>query len=85
MTEGAPLNTDDNMLIEYSAPLNLHRDTRRENLEMLMEHASLPDGALGSNASQWRRLAQIYQQRRDAVRYRSAMNRAMELDAQASP
>jgi spermidine synthase len=85
MTEGSPLNTDDNMLIEYSAPLNLHRDTRRENLEMLMEHASLPDGALGSNASQWRRLAQIYQQRRDAVRYRSAMNRAMELDAQASP
>ena len=31
----APLNTDDNMRIEYSAPRNLHRSTWQENSELL--------------------------------------------------
>lgn len=33
----APLNTDDNMLIEYSAPLHLHEDTAETNFQSLLE------------------------------------------------
>lgn len=33
----APINTDDNMLIEYSAPLHLHDDTASENFRVLLE------------------------------------------------
>ncbi|MFS8609884.1 MAG: hypothetical protein LOD94_18125, partial [Gammaproteobacteria bacterium] len=40
----AELNTDDNMLIEYSAPLHMHRDTRAENFELLVRHAGLSGG-----------------------------------------
>lgn len=36
LTEGAPLNTDDNMLVEYSAPLNLHASTAEDNFLMLL-------------------------------------------------
>lgn len=32
----APLNTDDNMLIEYSAPLHLHEETANENFQSLL-------------------------------------------------
>jgi len=35
-------NTDDNMRIEYSAPLNLGRDTSQDNVEALLEHARIP-------------------------------------------
>ncbi|MEO0602260.1 MAG: fused MFS/spermidine synthase [Myxococcota bacterium] len=40
--QGVPLNTDDNMIIEYSAPRHLHRDTQEENLEMVMSNAVVP-------------------------------------------
>ena len=36
------LNTDDNMRIEYSAPLHLHEDTRESNCEMLQRVAEVP-------------------------------------------
>ena len=36
LTEGAPMNTDDNMLVEYSAPLNLHSQTSEDNFLMLL-------------------------------------------------
>ena len=36
-SEGAPLNSDDNMLIEYSAPLHLHEDTAEANFAELLE------------------------------------------------
>ena len=36
-TSGAPFNTDDNMRIEYSAPLNLHRETAESNFLALLE------------------------------------------------
>ena len=84
MAGAAPLNTDDNMRIEYSAPLNLYRDTRTENFTMLMAHARVPAEALGSDATLWRRLAQIYQQRRDAARYTEALKRAVELEAKTA-
>jgi spermidine synthase len=34
---GAPLNTDDNMRIEYSAPRNLHKDTADDNFLSLLQ------------------------------------------------
>ena len=34
--QDAPLNTDDNMLIEYSAPLHLHEDTATGNFQSLL-------------------------------------------------
>lgn len=42
LTDGVSLNTDDNMRIEYAAPLNLHRETTGENVAMLLEHAVIP-------------------------------------------
>ncbi len=39
---GVTRNTDDNMVVEYSAPLHLHEETRIDNIEMLMELAVLP-------------------------------------------
>ncbi|MCB9680293.1 MAG: fused MFS/spermidine synthase [Alphaproteobacteria bacterium] len=42
MVGDTPRNTDDNMRIEYNAPLNLHRDTQALNVPMLMRHAQVP-------------------------------------------
>jgi spermidine synthase len=42
MCAGTPLNTDDNMRVEYGAPLNLHRSTAAENVERLLAFAELP-------------------------------------------
>ncbi len=39
---GAELNTDDNMRIEYRAPLNLHVDTKTENVRLLYRNSWLP-------------------------------------------
>ena len=36
ITEGVGLNTDDNMRVEYSAPLNLHRETAEDNFLILL-------------------------------------------------
>ncbi len=79
MTENAPLNTDDNMRIEYSAPLNLHRETRQENFQVLLQNAKLPTGALDGRPELWRQLAQIYQARGDLRRAREALDRARQL------
>lgn len=36
VTEGAPLNTDDNMLVEFQAPLSLHTETATMNYLVLL-------------------------------------------------
>lgn len=41
--EGAELNTDDNMRIEYSAPRHLHEDTADENFAKLLKGAEVRD------------------------------------------
>src|SRR5690606_37943384 len=38
----AVAHTDDNMIIEFAAPLNMYRQTRPENLELAMPSARLP-------------------------------------------
>ena len=61
---GAALNTDDNMRIEYAAPLNIYARTRAANVELLGRHARLPLWALSGEAGK-RRLARIYERRGD--------------------
>ena len=79
MTKGAWLNTDDNMSIEYRAPLNLHRRSTSEiNVEMLMEYAVLPsDGGLSAEA--WFELSTQYRERNDWERSIDAIFQAFEL------
>ncbi|MCR6669780.1 hypothetical protein [Devosia ginsengisoli] len=50
MGDEIPVNTDDNMIIEYSAPKSLHAMTRAENFNLLLRHARLPHG-FGSNGA----------------------------------
>jgi len=72
MTGNVELNTDDNMLIEHSAPLHLHENTYDLNNEMLESAAEIPlqavngkDGALALAESyayrdvSWRRVLDI--------------------------
>lgn len=82
ISSGIPLNTDDNMIIEYSAPLNLHRETQEENFEMLLSNSSIPEDALGRSPELWLQLARIYQFRGDMDRYRRAMDLAQEIQVQ---
>jgi spermidine synthase len=42
LTEGVVLNTDDNMRIEYAAPLHLHASTSDENVSLLLDSALVP-------------------------------------------
>jgi hypothetical protein len=43
------VNTDDNMRIEYNAPLHLHVDTQSINVELLHAHAWTPIELLGAH------------------------------------
>ena len=38
----APFNTDDNLLVEFSAPRYLHRDTSTENMQLILPKAQPP-------------------------------------------
>jgi spermidine synthase len=61
-------NTDDNMAIEYSAPLNLHEDTTDANLELLAHYASLPKDAMPPDPSMWGYLGGLYYDQGDLGR-----------------
>ncbi len=67
MTNGVPLNTDDNLLVEYSAPKNLHRTTSGENMLMLLPVAHVPLASVPS-VDGLIRLADAYASREDVVR-----------------
>lgn len=67
-TDGSPLNTDDNMLIEYNAPRNLHRSTHHENFKFLLSTAEIPVDAMGEDPDALAELARTYQGRGDVVR-----------------
>lgn len=55
-THGVPRNTDDNMLIEFSAPLRLHADLVERNLTLLANVMDIPD--LDASQADWRALAE---------------------------
>ena len=75
LTEGVPENTDDNLLVEFSAPHNLHRETSTENFLMLLPNASTPLDAVAS-ADGLIRLAEAYDARDDTVRALIALKEA---------
>ena len=64
LTQGAVRNTDDNVRIEYLAPLRMHRDTTLANLALLRRHAHLPTD-LPADPLAWADLALALEQRRD--------------------
>lgn len=77
-TEDLPLNTDDNMIIEYSAPLHLHVDSQDDNVSMLIEHSQIPFDSLPKDPNFLAGLARKYADRGD-LRAIRAMVRAIEL------
>lgn len=64
-TDDLPINTDDNMVIEYSAPLHLHVDSQDENVELLTRHSQLPLASLPQDANFVAGLARKYHARGD--------------------
>jgi spermidine synthase len=79
------LNTDDNMAIEYSAPLNLHVDTSPANFDLLLQYAKLPVDAVPKDSRLWTHLARTYQERDDTSRAVAAMMLAASLLPQDDP
>ncbi|MEN0062558.1 MAG: fused MFS/spermidine synthase [Myxococcota bacterium] len=77
LSEGAPLNTDDNMIIEYSAPRNLHRDTQDENLALITDHAQVPFLSV-SDADDLKALAEAYEERNQVGRASLAIAEAID-------
>lgn len=67
MTDGIPLNTDDNLLVEYSAPKNLHRTTSSENMLMLLPEARVPAESV-QTVDGLVRLADAYAVKEDLIR-----------------
>jgi len=77
-----PLNTDDNALIEYAAPLDLYRNTRRANAERLQASAlGLAPYLRGAGSEFYLRLAEAYQEQG----FRSEALAALEAAARAAP
>ena len=77
MAGNVELNTDDNMRIEYSAPMHLHVDTQDENFQLLIESASVPyDAFPKDDPLALADLARVYQQRDDVVRSVATMAHA---------
>ncbi len=74
-----PLNTDDNMIIEYSAPMNLHAETAGDNFELLLKYNQIPTAHLESDADTWRALAEAYYERSDWARAQAALAKAVSL------
>ena len=72
-----PLNTDDNMVIEYSAPLHLHVDTQDENFELLDTYASVPYRAVGGDDGSLAELARAYQRRTNTSKAIATMAEAI--------
>jgi spermidine synthase len=67
------LNTDDNMAIEYSAPMNLHKDTSPANLDLLLHFAKIPTDAVPMDTDLWVHLARTWEQKGDTSRAIAAM------------
>jgi len=80
--DGAELNTDDNMRIEYSAPLNLHRATQADNADLLAGHARIPLEVLRDPVFELVDLARAYRRGEDWRRaFRAIATAASELEA----
>ncbi|MCP4807248.1 MAG: hypothetical protein GY884_18030 [Proteobacteria bacterium] len=80
LTLDAPFNTDDNMLVEYSAPLNLHASTSEDNFLMLLpkSKAVVIEGDADNIL-----LARAYERRGELVRALVCLKRIGEDSPQA--
>jgi spermidine synthase len=77
-TDDLPLNTDDSMIIEYSAPLHLHVDTQDDNVQLLIDHSQLPLDTLPKDPNFVAGLARKYHDRGDLRAVRTLV-KAIEL------
>ncbi len=85
MREGVTLNTDDNMRIEYIAPLKIHANTTPENMRFLAKYARLPWAPGTADALQLADLANSYAESDDAARTEAAFRAAAALLAPGDP
>jgi len=76
--DGVVRNTDDNMRIEYVAPLRVHAQTSQENVRWMARYAQLPWQAGEADALQWADLARAYIEMGDTVRAQRASEHAAE-------
>jgi hypothetical protein len=83
MCSKAPRNTDDNMRIEYGAPLNLHRSTAGANVRRLLSHSQLPRDVI--EPADWMMLSREYLRRSDVDRALGAAWSAFERTGVALP
>lgn len=84
MTVGAARNTDDNMRVEYRAPLNLHVDTQDKNIPLLEEWTRIPYDELPT-ADEMEALAYSYDRLEDHDRSVAAMVAASLRTAPTDP
>ena len=80
-----PEVTDDNMRIEYSAPLYLHRDTQVDNWDRLAAAAQVPWEHLPDDAERLEALARSYAARGDERRAGMLRAGRSEADPQRPP
>ncbi len=84
LTAGVPHNTDDNLWIEFRAPLHLHADNITRNLAMLARAMEVPDIGDATGPS-WGALAETYAEWGQYGRAAVAMRRAEEAFPEGSP
>lgn len=85
ISNGVVRNTDDNMRVEYDAPLSLHMSTKSENYALLLPLTVTPWAALGDDPHAWADLAHAYDRRGDEVRSVRTMIEAIKALPQDDP
>ncbi|MEQ1507855.1 MAG: hypothetical protein ABMB14_36845, partial [Myxococcota bacterium] len=73
----APLVTDDNLRVEYAAPLWLHTDVSLRNWDELLAAAEVPWGSLPDDPLDWLDLAATYDRLEDPRRARQVRERLL--------
>ncbi|MBT3220288.1 MAG: fused MFS/spermidine synthase [Proteobacteria bacterium] len=79
MVGDEPINTDDNMRIEYGAPGHLHDDTGNDNHDLFLANRQIPYEALEMDPFLLFDLAYVYEDRDDRARSIKTMVKAAEL------
>jgi len=83
--QGVVRNTDDNMHIEYVAPLKVHARTSLPNVRFINKHARLPWEEGTADPLEWADLARAYAEADDARRTEEAFLAAAALLPEGDP